>query len=83
MTNVVAKIGKALGLAGALLTISDLMQPIAPVSAYVLAGSGISLVILLLAKHIGRVWNETLSISAYFASGIFVLSSFLFFYQGI
>lgn len=82
MKSVVTKLGKSLGLAGALVTISDLMQPIAPLSAYVLAVSGISLVILLIAKHIGRVWNETLSISAYFASGIFVLSSFLFFYQG-
>lgn len=82
MKNTFTKLGKSLGVAGALVTISDLMQPIAPLSAYVLAGSGISLVILLIAKHIGRFWNETLSISAYFASGIFVLSSFLFFYQG-
>ena len=50
MRNVVTKLGKSLGLAGALVTISDLMQPIAPLSAYVLAVSGISLVILLIAK---------------------------------
>jgi hypothetical protein len=81
MSNFFSRAGKSLGVAGALVTISDLMQPIAPFSAYVMAASALALVIILCARFLGVLWNESLAVSTFFAYGVFLLSSILYFYQ--
>jgi hypothetical protein len=81
MNKIFSRSTKSLGLAGAIVTISDILQPIAPFAAYVMAVSVISLVILGLIALITKFWNESFAVSAYFASGLFILSSVLFFLQ--
>ncbi len=81
MTTFIARASKALSVAGTLLIIPDLLQPIAPVAAYVWGASLISLVILILTKLIRKEWGENLVISTYLASGLFVLSSILYVMQ--
>lgn len=74
-------LAKTLGLAGIVATISDISQPLAPVASYVMGVSAISLVVLILVKIIMHVWNSRMAISAYFASGLFLLSSAMYFLQ--
>lgn len=71
-------IGKTLGLAGILATISDLAQPLAPIATYMMGASAVSLIILMLTKIIAHIWNEKLAVSTYFTLGLFVLSSILY-----
>lgn len=75
-------ISKSLALAGAVVTISDLAQPIAPFSAYLIGVTSIVILILLITKFIVGYWHENLSTSLCFASLLFTLSSVLFIYQG-
>lgn len=72
---------KTFGVAGAIATVSDIAQPLAPIASYVMGVSAISLVILILTKIIVHVWNEKMAISTYFSSGLFVLSSVLYVFQ--
>lgn len=72
---------KTLGLAGGLVTVTDLMQPIAPFSAYLIALSGISALLLLITRFISKTWNETLSVSLTFSFLVLCLSSGLYFWQ--
>lgn len=73
---------KSIGLAGAVVTISDLMQPIAPVAAYVAFVSFISIFLFWLAKLIKKEWQESLSVCIFFSVGLLVISSGAYFLQG-
>lgn len=77
-----SKCAKALAVGGAVVTISDLMQPIAPFAAYAMAVSFLFTIIVLGARVIGGLWNEPMSVSIYFSCGIFLLSSIVYVAQG-
>lgn len=77
----IQSISKSFGLAGAVVTISDLAQPIAPFSAYLIGVTSIVILILLTTKFIVGYWHENLATSLCFASLLFTLSSVLFIYQ--
>ncbi len=72
---------KTFGLAGCIATIADIAQPLAPIATYVMGASAISLAILVIAKIMIHIWNEKMAVATYFASGLFFLSSTLYFFQ--
>jgi len=78
MNSILIKIGKAVGLAGAILTVADFAQPIAPIASFVLVGSIVFLIVLLVLRFIVHKWNESLSILSYFSALCLVMSLFLF-----
>lgn len=73
---------RSIGLAGAVATLSDLAQPIAPFAAYLMGVTGISIIILALTKYIFGYWHENLSTSFCFSFLLLTLSTVLFIYQG-
>lgn len=81
MKNFKIYIGKTVAVAGAAVTIADLAQPVAPFAAYIMGASAIFCLILSFIKLIGKEFGESLTVSAYLGSGLFVLSSILYFYQ--
>jgi|GEM_PF-5203668 len=81
MNNFITRAGKAFGIAGGVGTISDVLQPIAPVASYVMGASAIVFILLAVTKFISKTWNETLVVSMYLSCGLFLFSSILFFYQ--
>lgn len=81
MKNFKANIGKTIAVASGAVTIADLAQPVAPFAAYLMGASAIFCLILSFIKLIGREFGEGLTVSAYLGTGIFVMSSILYFYQ--
>ncbi len=79
--TILAKLGKAIGLAGVILTIADFAQPIAPIAAYVIAASMLLLVVLLFVRLAAKKWNETLSTLNYFSIMSLVLGVVLIGFQ--
>jgi hypothetical protein len=75
------QLSKSVGVAGCLVTLSDLTQPIAPFATYIAAISLVVLVLLGLVKLFSKNWGETHTIFSYFICIILVLSSVLTFYQ--
>ncbi len=78
MNSLVVKSGKALALAGALLTVADLAQPIAPISSYVLMASLVGLLVLAIIRFMLGRWNDNLSVLSYFSVMCLALSLILF-----
>tara|TARA_R110001583_G_C5626113_1_gene406639 strand:+ start:505 stop:1482 length:978 start_codon:yes stop_codon:yes gene_type:complete len=76
-----ARLGKSVGVAGCLVTLSDLTQPIAPFATYIAAVSFILLIFIGIVKLFSKNWSENQSIFSYFICIICVLSSTLTFYQ--
>lgn len=74
-------LAKTFGLAGAVATVADLAQPLAPIATYMMGASAIAVVILILARIIAHIWNEKMAVSTYFSAGLFVLSSVLYVFQ--
>ncbi len=81
MKQFITRISAALALGGALLTFADIAQPIAPVAAYIMIGSGILLLIFLIIRFLFKVKGEVFTTVTYFVGIICVLSTSLFAFQ--
>lgn len=81
MSIIIGRISKSIGVAGALVTISDVMQPLAPLVAFIIPVSLILLLILIIFKSVSNRWSEELAVLSYFSFGLFFLSSFVFLFQ--
>jgi len=79
--TLVVKFGKALALAGAILTIADFAQPLAPISAYMIVASIVLIAVLIFLKYIINKWNDHLSTLNYFGAMTLVMSIVLFLFQ--
>lgn len=75
------KIGKSFTVAGCLVTIGDLVQPIGPFATYFAAASLIVLTTLGVIRLFSNKWNEILSTSSYFSCLVFILSSAIIAFQ--
>jgi len=75
------RLANTAAIAGGLVTISDIAQPLAPISAYVTGASAIAIIILIGARFITSQWNETMATATFFAGGLFILSSLLYWFQ--
>lgn len=73
--------GKSLSLAGVVVTILDLLQPLAAFSAFAIVFSLIAIAILWAIKGKISKWREDWAAGLYFFSGALVLSCVFYFYQ--
>lgn len=78
----IEKVGKCVALAGAITTVSDVCQPIAPFAAWVVVVSALALILLYFIRPTGAEWGEYRSIGLYFSISAFLLSSVVYLFQG-
>lgn len=75
------QLSKSVGVAGCLVTLCDLTQPIAPFATYIAALSLVVLLVLGIIKLFSKSWGENHTIFGYFVLIVFVLSTALTVYQ--
>ncbi|MDF1583622.1 MAG: hypothetical protein P1P78_09965 [Methyloprofundus sp.] len=72
---------RSLSIAGSIVTISDLMEPILPLTSYIIAASLISIFILFTVRKIKISWAEDIDSMIVFSFISLVLSSSLYYWQ--
>lgn len=75
MTDILGRTGKSIGVAGAIVTISDLMQPLTSIAAYIIPSSITLVMLFLFFKYVLDRWDENLAVATYFCTGLFIFSS--------